>query len=128
MGNILHTKQAPAAVGPYVQGVDIGNLIFTSGQIPLDPATGELAVGIKAQTLQALINVKAIVEAAGLTASDIVKVTLFVKNMQEFSQVNKVYGDFFDKYAHAYPARSCIEAASLPKGALIEIEAIALRK
>ncbi len=129
MTKVLHTDAAPAAIGPYIQGVDLGNMVLTSGQIPVNPATGEIPADIAAQARQSLDNVKAVVEASGLTVGDIVKMTVFVKDLNDFGTVNQVYGEFFDehKVAH-YPARSCVEVARLPKDVGIEIEAIAIRK
>ncbi|MCG3725111.1 RidA family protein [Vibrio cincinnatiensis] len=129
MTKVLHTDSAPAAIGPYVQGVDLGNMVLTSGQIPVNPETGDIPTGIAAQARQSLENVKAVVESSGLTVSDIVKMTVFVKDLNDFSTVNQVYGQFFDEHnvAH-YPARSCVEVARLPKDVGIEIEAIAVRK
>ncbi|MCG3732155.1 RidA family protein [Vibrio cincinnatiensis] len=129
MTKVLHTDSAPAAIGPYVQGVDLGNMVLTSGQIPVNPETGDIPTGIAAQARQSLENVKAVVESSGLTVGDIVKMTVFVKNLNDFSTVNQVYGQFFDEHnvAH-YPARSCVEVARLPKDVGIEIEAIAVRK
>ena len=128
MTKILHTEQAPAAIGPYVQGVDLGNMVMTSGQIPVNPQTGEVAEDIAAQTRQSLDNVKAVVAASGLTVADIVKMTVFVKDLNDFGAVNEVYGAFFDEHNAPYPARSCVEVARLPKDVKIEIEAIAVRK
>ncbi len=129
MTKVLHTEQAPAAIGPYVQGVDLGNMVLTSGQIPVNPATGEVSDDIAEQARQSLENVKAVVEASGLMVSDIVKMTVFVKDLNDFGTVNEVYGNFFDEHKVAnYPARSCVEVARLPKDVGIEIEAIAVRK
>ncbi len=122
------TDRAPAAIGPYVQGVDLGNIIITSGQIPLDPQTGNIADEITAQTRQALTNIKAIVEAAGLKVGDIVKTTLFVKDLNDFDRINTTYAAFFTEHHASFPARSCIEVARLPKDVKIEIEAIAVRR
>ncbi|SJN57721.1 RutC family protein [Vibrio ruber DSM 16370] len=128
MTKVIHTESAPAAIGPYVQGVDLGNLIMTSGQIPVNPVTGEVPVEIAAQARQSLENVKAIIESAGLTVANIVKMTVFVKDLGDFATVNEVYGQFFDEHNVAnYPARSCVEVARLPKDVGIEIEAIAVR-
>lgn len=129
MTKVLHTDSAPAAIGPYVQGVDLGNMVLTSGQIPVNPETGDIPTGIAAQARQSLENVKAVVESSGLTVGDIVKMTVFVIDLNDFSTVNQVYGQFFDEHnvAH-YPARSCVEVARLPKDVGIEIEAIAVRK
>ena len=128
MIKVLHTESAPAAIGPYIQGVDIGNMIFTSGQLPIDPKTGEFSTDIAEQALQSLLNVKAVVEASGLSVKHIVKMTIFVKDLGDFGTVNEVYGQFFDDHkVDNYPARSCVEVARLPKDAGIEIEAIAVR-
>ena len=129
MTKVLHTDNAPAAIGPYIQGVDLGNMVLTSGQIPVNSATGEVSDDIAEQARQSLENVKAVVEASGLTVSDIVKMTVFVKDLNDFGTVNEVYGNFFDEHKVAnYPARSCVEVARLPKDVGIEIEAIAVRK
>ncbi len=129
MTKVLHTDNAPAAIGPYVQGVDLGNMVMTSGQIPVDPATGDIVSDdVAKQARQSLENVKAVVEASGLTVSNIVKMTVFVKDLNDFATVNEVYGAFFDEHNVAnYPARSCVEIARLPKDVKIEIEAIAVR-
>lgn len=120
---IISTTNAPGAVGPYSQAVKVGNLVFTSGQIPLDPATGELVGGdVKKAAERSLENVKAILEAAGTSLDKVVKTTVFVKNMSDFAAVNEVYAKYFDK---DMPARSCVEV-KLPKDALVEIEVIAL--
>lgn len=119
----LSTKNAPAVVGPYSQGVKTGNLIFTSGQIPMNPVTGELITeDIKEATKMSLENVKAVLEAGGATIEDVVKVLVFVKDMNDFQVINEVYEDFFGDHK---PARSLVEAARLPKDVDIEIEAIA---
>lgn len=129
MTKVLHTDSAPAAIGPYVQGVDLGNMVMTSGQIPVNPTTGEVPTDITAQARQSLDNVKAVVESSGLTVNDIVKMTVFVKDLGDFAAVNEVYGAFFDEHNVAnYPARSCVEVARLPKDVGIEIEAIAVRQ
>ncbi len=129
MTKVLHTESAPAAIGPYVQGVDLGNMVMTSGQIPVNPITGEVPEAIAEQARQSLDNVKAVIESSGLSVTDIVKMTVFVKDLNDFGAVNEVYGAFFDEHKVAnYPARSCVEVARLPKDVLIEIEAIAVRK
>ncbi|MCW9732491.1 RidA family protein [Avibacterium sp. 20-15] len=129
MTKIIHTENAPAAIGPYVQAVDLGNLVLTSGQIPVNPVTGEVPVDIVAQARQSLENVKAIIEQAGLTVADIVKTTVFVKDLNDFAAVNAEYEGFFKENNHPnFPARSCVEVARLPKDVGIEIEAIAVRK
>ena len=127
MTKALNTESAPAAIGPYVQGVDLGSMIFTSGQLPIDPATGEMPTDVAEQALQSLKNVQAILESAGLTMANVFKMTVFVKDLNSFPIVNEVYQHFFDNLGAAYPARSCVEVARLPKDALIEIEAIAVR-
>ena len=129
MTKVLHTDNAPAAIGPYIQGVDLGKLVLTSGQIPVNPATGEVSDDIAEQARQSLENVKAVVEASGLAVADIVKLTVYVKDLNDFGTVNEVYGNFFDEHnVGTYPARSCVEVARLPKDVGIEIEAIAVRK
>ena len=120
----VYTDNAPQAIGPYVQAQIIGDLVFTSGQIPLVPATGELITEIKAATKQSLENVKAILEEAGSSLDKVVKTVVFIKNMDDFALVNEVYGEYF---VNNKPARSCVEVARLPKDALIEIEAIATK-
>ena len=125
MTKIIHTEKAPAAIGPYVQAVDLGNLVLTSGQIPVNPANGEVPKDIVAQARQSLENVKAIIEQAG----DIVKTTVFVKDLNDFAAVNAEYEKFFKENHHPnFPARSCVEVARLPKDVGVEIEAIAVRK
>jgi 2-iminobutanoate/2-iminopropanoate deaminase len=121
---IIATDKAPAAVGPYSQGVRVGEFVFTAGQIPLDPATGQFVEGgIEAQTWQALTNVSAVLEAAGTSLANVVKTTVFLADMGEFKAMNGVYAGFFPE---APPARSAIQAVALPLGARIEIEAIAV--
>lgn len=118
----VNTNNAPAAVGPYTQAIITGNLVYTSGQIPLVPETGKLVEGgITEQSEQACKNIMAILEAAGSDASKIVKTVCFLQNMADFASFNQVYA----KYFTSLPARSCVEVAALPKGALVEIEAIA---
>lgn len=117
----IHTEQAPQAIGPYSQAVQTGNLLFTSGQLGIDPATGQFPATVADQAKQSLENVKAIVEAAGATMNDIVKTTVFLKDMNDFATVNEVYASFFTQ---PYPARSAVEVARLPKDALVEIEVI----
>lgn len=119
---IISTVNAPAAIGPYSQGIKIGDFIFTSGQLPVNPATGELVSEIKAATKQSLENVKAVLEQAGSSLDKAVKVVVFVSDMNNFGQVNEVYAEYFKENP---PARSCVEVARLPKDALVEIEAIA---
>ena len=119
----ISTKKAPAAIGPYSQAIQVGNLVYTSGQIPIDPATGAFVEGgIKEQTRQSLTNVKAILEEVGLTMSNVVKTTVFMADMNDFADMNSVYAEFFTE---PYPARSAVAVKTLPKGALVEIEVIA---
>ena len=111
MTKIIHTEKAPAAIGPYVQAVDLGNLVLTSGQIPVNPATGEVPKDIVAQARQSLENVKAIIEQAGLKVGDIVKTTVFVKDLNDFAAVNAEYEKFFKENNHPnFPARSCVDS------------------
>lgn len=126
MKEIISTDKAPAAIGPYSQGVRAGGFLFLSGQIPLDPKTMTVVTGdVAAQTEQALMNMKAVLESQGLDFSDVVKTTVFIKDMNDFGRINEIYAKFFTKDA---PARSCVEVARLPKDVLVEIEAIALLK
>ncbi|MEN5018205.1 2-iminobutanoate/2-iminopropanoate deaminase [Erwinia sp. Eh17-17] len=128
MSREISTENAPAAIGPYVQGVDLGSMIITSGQIPVDPKTGTVPDDIAAQARQSLENVRAIVEAAGLKVGDIVKTTVFVKDLNDFTTMNAAYEAFFTGHGASFPARSCVEVARLPKDVKIEIEAIAVRR
>lgn len=123
MKKIIATTNAPGAIGPYSQAVDCGSILITSGQVPIDPATGEFVPGgITEQTRQSLTNVKAILAEAGLTMDNVIKTTVFLQNMGDFAAMNAVYAEFFTE--GSYPARSAVEVAKLPKGALVEIEAI----
>lgn len=125
MKTIISTPKAPAAIGPYSQAVVVGDMIFTSGMIPIIPETGELLSGdIKAQAKQAIGNLVALLEESGSNADSVVKTTVFIKDMNDFAAVNEVYSSFFKTDC---PARSCVEVARLPKDVLIEIEAIALK-
>ncbi len=128
MSREISTTNAPAAIGPYVQGVDLGSMIITSGQIPVCPKTGAVPDDVTAQARQSLANVKAVVEASGLTVADIVKPTVFVKDLNDFATVNAAYEAFFTEHNAPFPARSCVEVARLPKDVKIEIEAIAVRR
>jgi len=122
----IKTDMAPEAIGPYSQGIKTGNLIFTSGQIGIDPATGEIVSGgIEEQAIQVFENLNAVLSASGASMSDVVKTTVFIKDMNDFSKVNEIYGKYFSQ---PYPARSCVEVSRLPKDVLIEVEAIALVK
>ncbi len=120
---IIVTRAAPAAVGPYSQAVRVGELVFTAGQIGIDPKTGKLVEGLVAQTRQVLANLKAVLEAAGSGCDQIVKTTIYLTDIKEFHTVNAIYGDFFQEDP---PARSTVEVAHLPLNALVEIEAVAL--
>ena len=123
MKKIVATDKAPAAIGPYSQAVQIGNLLFTSGMIPIDPATNTLVEGgVEVQAERALENVKALLEASGTSLDKVVKTVVFIKNMDDFAKVNEIYAKYFTK---DFPARSCVEVARLPKDVLIEMEAIA---
>ncbi|MGL9774233.1 MAG: 2-iminobutanoate/2-iminopropanoate deaminase [Sodalis sp. (in: enterobacteria)] len=125
---IINTENVPPAIAPYVQAVDLGNMILTSGQIPVCPKSGQVAEAIVDQARQSLENVKAIVEAAGLQVADIVKTTVFVKDLNDFATVNATYKAFFTEHNAPFPARSCVEVVRLLKDVKIEIEAIAVRR
>ena len=122
--SVISTDKAPGAVGPYSQAIRVGDLLFVSGQIPLDPKSGEMVGSeIQAQTRQALENLKAILESVGADMTNLVKTTVFITNMEEFPLMNEIYASFFESDP---PARACVEVSNLPKGALVEIEAVAL--
>ncbi|MCM1079141.1 MAG: RidA family protein [Bacteroidales bacterium] len=121
----IHTDKAPAAIGPYSQAIEVNGMVYASGQIPLDPATGTVVEGdIKEQTRQALTNAKAIMEAAGLTLANVVKTTVFMADMNDFAAMNEIYATFFSE---PFPARSAVAVKALPKGVLVEVECIAAR-
>ena len=120
----VFAAKAPAAVGPYVHAVKAGNTVYTSGQLGLIPETGVLPEGIEAQAKQAMENLKAVIEAAGMTMGDVVKTTVFLADMDDFAAVNAIYATYFEGDA---PARSCVQVAKLPKGGLVEVEAIAAK-
>jgi len=120
---VVLTEDAPAPVGPYSQAITAGGLVFVAGQIPIDPATGEMPDGIAEQTRLALRNVAAVLDAAGASVADVVKTTVFLQNLDDFAAMNAAYAEVFTA---APPARACVEVARLPKGALVEIEAIAV--
>ena len=125
MSHVLKTEKAPAAIGPYSQAIETNGTVFVSGQLPIDPATGEFAEGgIKALARQSLTNIKNILGEAGLTMNNVCKVTVLLADINDFAAVNEVYAEFFEA---PYPARSAFAVAALPKGAAIEIEAIAAR-
>ncbi|MCZ0874540.1 RidA family protein [Peribacillus sp. AS_2] len=117
------TKEAPKAIGPYSQGIKAGNIMYTSGQLPIDPKTGEMPDNIEEQTRMSLENLKKVLEAAGSSLQQVIKTTVFLSDMNHFAVMNQVYGEFF---SDNYPARSAIEVARLPKDAFIEIEALAI--
>lgn len=121
---IIQTNSAPAAVGPYSQAVETDNFVFASGQIALNPATGEMAEGIEAQAHQALKNAQAVIAASGAKWENVIKTTVFITNIDDFGKVNEIYATYFKQ---PYPARSCVEVSKLPKGALIEVEVIATK-
>ena len=123
MKKTISTTNAPAAIGPYSQAIQVGNLVYTSGQIPIDPTTGALVEGgIKEQTRQSLLNVRAVLEEAGMSMDNVVKTTVFMADMNDFTDMNAVYAEFFSE---PYPARSAVAVKTLPKGALVEIEVVA---
>ena len=122
MQNVIKTDKAPGAIGPYSQAIEIGNFVFTSGQIPVNPATGEIPEGVEAQAEQAFTNIRELLAAAGTSIDNVIKTTVFIKDMNDFGKINEIYAKYF---TGSYPARSCVEVARLPKDVLIEIEAIA---
>jgi len=125
MLEVVKTEKAPAAIGPYSQAIIVGDLVFTSGQIPINPLNGEIVSGnIKVQARQVLENLKNVLEASASSLANVVKVTIFIKNMNDFSIVNEIYSRYFSE---PFPARSCVEVARLPKDVLIEVEAVAKR-
>lgn len=121
---IISTKKAPSAIGPYSQGMIVGDLVFTSGQIPLNPESGELVTEISKATVQVMANLSAVLEAAGSSLEKVIKTTIFLQDLNDFEKVNEIYGDYFKDNL---PARSCVQVAKLPKGTIIEIEAIAIK-
>ena len=125
MKTVIATEKAPGAIGPYSQAISTGSMVFASGQLPIDPATGAFPEGIAAQTKQSLTNAKAIIEAAGSSFDKVVKTTVFLSDMNNFGAMNEVYATFFTE--GSYPARSAVEVARLPKDALVEIEVIATK-
>ena len=122
---VINTNKAPAAIGPYSQAIRAGNMLCTSGQLGIDPATGELAEGVQAQTEQSLRNIAAILEEAGFEKQDVIKTTVFIRDMNDFGAVNQIYSAFFGGHK---PARSCVEVARLPKDGLVEIEVTAVKR
>lgn len=124
MKKVISTNEAPGAIGPYSQAIDTGTFVYASGQIPLNPETGEIPDGITEQTRQSLKNVCAILKAAGLTVDNVIKTTVFLRDMGDFGAMNEVYGSVFTE---PYPARSAVAVRELPKGVLVEIEVVAAR-
>lgn len=125
MKKIVNTEKAPAAIGPYSQAIKANGFVFVSGQLPVNPADGSIPSDVEAQAKQSLENVVAILASEGLTADDVIKTTVFIKNMNDFAAINGVYAQYFTK---DFPARACVEVARLPKDALVEVEAIAVCK
>ena len=124
MKKVIATDKAPAAIGPYSQAIEVNGMVYTSGIIPADPATGNIPEGSVAQAEQAFLNMKNLLEAAGTDISQVVKTTVFIKEMNDFGAINEVYAKYFTE---PYPSRSCVEVARLPKDVMLEIEAIALK-
>lgn len=122
MKKVVVTDKAPGAIGPYSQGINVGDMFFFSGQIPVNPLTGEMPEGIEAQAKQSLDNVKALLESQGMDFSNVIKTTVFLADMNDFATMNGIYATYF---VEPYPARSAVQVAKLPKGALIEVEVIA---
>ena len=125
MKNVIKTNKAPGAIGPYSQGINIGNTYYFSGQIPINPETNTMPKGIEEQTHQSLNNVKGLLESQGLSFDNVVKTTVYLDNMNDFTTVNEIYAKYF---VEPYPSRSAVEVAKLPKGALIEVEVIAVKE
>ena len=121
---VISTDKAPAAIGPYSQAIEVNGMVYASGQIPVNPATGEIPEGVEAQAKQALTNLTNLLAEAGSSIEQVVKTTVFIKNMEDFGKINEIYAEYF---TGTYPARSCVEVARLPKDVLLEIEAIAIK-
>lgn len=124
MKKVISTQKAPAAIGPYSQAIEVNGMVYTSGIIPVVPETGEIPEGSQAQAKQALTNLSNLLEAAGTSMDNVIKTTVFIKEMNDFGAINEVYTTFF---TGAFPARSCVEVARLPKDVMLEIEAIAIK-
>lgn len=122
MKHVISTDKAPAAIGPYSQAIEVNGVVYTSGVIPVVPSTGEIPEGVEAQAKQALSNLSNLLQAAGSSMNDVIKTTVFIKEMNDFGKINEVYASYFEG---AFPARSCVEVARLPKDVLLEIEAVA---
>ena len=121
MQKVISTDKAPGAIGPYSQAIEVNGMVFTSGVIPVNPATGVIPEGVEAQATQAFTNLTNLVEASGAAMSQVVKTTVFIKEMNDFRKINEIYAKFFKE---PYPSRSCVEVARLPKDVLLEVEAI----
>lgn len=124
MKHVISTTNAPAAIGPYSQAIEVNGMVYTSGQIPINPATGEIPEGIEAQAEQVMKNVSNLLEAAGTSMDQVVKTTVFIKDMNDFGKINEIYANYFKGDC---PARSCVEVARLPKDVLMEMEVIAIK-
>lgn len=124
MKNVIRTDKAPAAIGPYSQAIEVNNMVFTSGVIPVDPATGNIPEGSQVQAEQAFKNLSNLLEAAGTSTANVIKTTVFIKEMNDFGAINEVYAKYFPE---PYPSRSCVEVARLPKDVMLEVEAIATK-
>lgn len=124
MKKAISTDKAPAAIGPYSQAIEVNGMVYTSGVIPVNPATGEIPEGVEAQAEQAIGNLAALLNAAGTSVDQVIKTTVFIKEMNDFAIINGIYAKYF---TGTYPARSCVEVARLPKDVLIEIEAVAVK-
>ena len=124
MKNVISTDKAPAAIGPYSQAIEVNGMVYTSGIIPVDPATGEIPEGAAAQADRVFKSMSALLESAGTSMANVVKTTVFIKNMEDFAAINEVYAKYFPE---PFPARSCIEVARIPKDVLLEAEAIATK-
>lgn len=125
MKKVISTTNAPAAIGPYSQAIEVNGMIYTSGQIPVNPADGTIPEGIEAQAKQVMENVKKLLESAGTSMGNVVKTTVFIKDMNDFTKINEIYAQYFEE---ACPARSCVEVARLPKDVLMEMEAVAVKE
>lgn len=124
MKTVISTDKAPAAIGPYSQAIEVNNMVFTSGVIPVNPATGGIPAGVEAQAEQALTNLSELLKAAGTSTANVIKTTVFIKEMNDFGKINEIYAKYFET---PFPSRSCVEVARLPKDVLLEIEAIATK-
>lgn len=124
MKKVISTDKAPAAIGPYSQAIEVNGMVYTSGVIPVDPASGQIPEGVEAQAKQAIGNLRNLLQAAGTDMDKVVKTVVFIKEMNDFGKINEIYADFF---VEPFPARSCVEVARLPKDVLLEIEAVAVK-